>query len=174
MATNTPGGTVPVPTATPTKRPVIVYPTATPYYRPRPAQLRVAPTAAPLSTSQNEEFFLNGIGIDKVIGDRLSSTIYAYNEDGWLYRSDNDGSVWMLVSTTPAVTDFVMNANNPDVLYGSNGIDCSQDENINLIYKSVDGGITWIETPGSAGKLPLLSHQGDENSLFAADCDMLF
>ncbi len=165
------GGTVPMPTAT-RKPPVIVYPTATPYYRPR----AVVPTATPVVATLTEEFYINRIRIEKVIGDRLSSTIYAYSEDGWLYRSDDDGTIWSLVSTTPEVSDFVMSAANPDVLYGSNGIDCEADfgSNTNLIYKSVDGGVTWIETPGSAGKLPLLAHQGDENSLFVADCEMLF
>lgn len=173
LPTPTTGGTVPMPTAT-RKPPVIVYPTATPYYRPRPVY--VAPTATPVVATLSEEFFINSIRIDRVIGDRLSSTIYAYNEDGWLYRSDDDGTIWSLVSTTPEVSDFVMSAANPDVLYGSNGIDCEDGvgSNFNPIYKSVDGGITWIEVPASTGKLPLLAHQGDENSLFAADCEMLF
>jgi len=177
LPTNTPGGTVPMPTATATRRPPVVYPTATPYYhRPRPVYPTATTVATTIVSASNDEFYINSIRIEKVIGDRLSSTIYAYTDDGWLYRSEDDGTVWMLVSTTPTVDDFVMNAANPDVLYGSNGITCANDSisNTNEIYKSVDGGITWIEVPGSVGKLPLLSHQGDENSLFAADCEMLF
>lgn len=174
LPTNTPGGTVPMPTATATRRPPVVYPTATPYYRQRPVRPTATPTKAVATSS--DEFYINSIRIEKVIGDRLSSTIYAYTDDGWLYRSDDDGTVWMLVSTTPTVDDFVMNAANPDVLYGSNGINCDSETagNTNPIYKSMDGGSSWIEVPGSTGKLPLLSHQGDEDSLFAADCDMLF
>jgi len=176
LPTNTPGGTVPMPTAT-RKPPVVVYPTATPYYHhPRPVYAAPTATATPMVVTLDEEFFINSIRIDRVIGDRLSSTIYAYNEDGWLYRSDDDGTVWSLVSTTPEVTDFVMSAANPDVLYGSNGIDCEDGvgSNFNPIYKSVDGGLTWIEVAASTGKLPLLAHQGDEDSLFATDCEMLF
>ncbi|MCB0061884.1 MAG: hypothetical protein KDE19_07210 [Caldilineaceae bacterium] len=175
-----PGGTIPVPTATATRRPV-VYPTATPHrhYPGRPSYPVYAtatkvptPTATPPAafTTPNDEAYINSMRIEKVIGDRLSSTIYAYTEDGYLYRSDDDGTIWMLISTTPPVNTFVMNATNPDVLYGSNGVGCSSD----IMYKSVDGGTTWIEVPGSAGKLPLLSHPADEDSLFAADCDMLY
>lgn len=185
LPTNTPtgGGTIPVPTAT--RRPPIVHPTATKYYRPvRPHKPAATATATPKPTVTatatqkpilpSEEAFIKSSRIEKVIGDRLSSTIYAYTEEGWLYRSDDDGTVWMLVSTTPKVDDFVMNAQNPDILYGSDGIDCSTGENTNSIYKSVDGGIIWIEVPASEGKLPLLSNPGDPNNLFAASCDMLF
>ncbi len=174
----TPGGTVPMPTAT-RKPPVIVYPTATPY---RPQPVYVPPTATPpaatpttiaVVTTPRDEFFINNSRVENVIG--TSNTLYAYNEDGWLYRSE-DGTIWSLVSTTPKVNNFLVSAANPDVLYGSNGIDCEDGvgSNFNPIYKSVDGGETWIEVPGSIGKLPLLTHQGDEDSLFAADCEMLF
>jgi hypothetical protein len=177
LPTPTTGGTVPMPTATATRRPPVVYPTATPH-RPRPyPTARILPTATSTpAATPTQKVYINSIDLEKVIGDRLSSTIYAYTEDGWLYRSDDDGVVWTLVNTTPTVDDFVMNADNPDVLYGSNGIECEDGVGVNdnLIYKSVDGGLTWIEVPGSAGKLPLLSHQGDEDSLFAADCEMLF
>ena len=110
-----------------------------------------------------------------VIGDRLSSTIYAYSFDGWLYRSDDDGRVWALVSTEPTVDNFVMSAADPDVLYGSDGYDCTDPNAADvLMYKSVDGGVTWIEVADSLNKQPLLAHQGDVDSLFAADCEMLY
>ena len=62
--------------------------------------------------------------VDKVIGDRLSETIYAYTEQDWLYRSDANGAAWYLVTTGPFVDDFVMSASNPDVLYSGSGVDC--------------------------------------------------
>lgn len=177
----TPGGTVPLPTATAT-RPVIVYPTATPHYH-RPvkpvypvATATKVPTATPAVADSDPRDIatVNGERLDYVIGNRLSSTIYGYSEDGWLYRSDDGGTIWMLVSTTPAVTDFVMNANNPDVLYGSDGIACGEEEDVNPIYKSVDGGTTWMELPSSAGMQPFITNPDDADMVFAADCTMLY
>lgn len=169
---------------TPTRRPpVIVYPTATPYYRPtrvKVAPTAVAPTATPtvptVATEPTQEAFIGNERIEKVIGDRLSSVIYAYTESGWLYRSDDDGRVWDLVTTEPMVADFVMNADNPDVLYSDSEVSCtdgSASDDV-VMYRSIDGGLTWIELPDSLSKRPLLSHQGDPNSLFAADCTMLY
>ncbi len=178
LPTATTGGTVPMPTATATRRPVIVYPTATPYHRPHRPVATKAPTATatPIVAESNprDEAYINNVRIEKVIGDRLSSTIYAYTEDGWLYRSDDDGTIWMLVATDPTVDHFVMHVANPDILYGSNGINCNRGSNTNPIYKSIDGGVTWDEMPGSAGRLPLLVHPADEDLLFAASCDMLY
>lgn len=175
LPTPTNNGTVPPPTPT-RKPPVIVYPTATPHYHPKP----VVPTATPTVTSDaipTDEAFIGNDRIEKVIGDRLSSVIYAYTESGWLYRSDDDGRVWLLVTTDPIVDDFVMNAQNPDVLYSDSEATCDEDgatSEESLIYRSIDGGLTWIELPDSLNKRPLLSHQGDPNSLFAADCSMLY
>lgn len=181
----TPNGTVPLPTAT--RPPVIVYPTATPHWHPhrppyRPTRVYptpIVPTATPTVAAiatPIDEAFIGNERIEKVIGDRLSSVIYAYSESGWLYRSDDDGRVWLLVTTEPMVDDFVMNADNPDVLYSDSEVTCeegvaSADE---PMYRSIDGGLSWIELPDSLYKRPLLSHQGDPNSLFAADCEMLY
>ncbi|MBX3012850.1 MAG: hypothetical protein KF832_15150 [Caldilineaceae bacterium] len=181
LPTPTESGTVPPPT--PTRRPpVVVYPTATPYYHyPRPTRVYptpIVPTATPTVAAVStpiDEAMIGNERIEKVIGDRLSSVIYAYTKSGWLYRSDDDGRVWLLVTTEPFVDDFVMNADNPDVLYSDSEVTC--DESVSAdepMYRSIDGGLTWIELPDSLNKRPLLSHQGDPNSLFAADCDMLY
>ena len=171
----TPGGTIPVPTAT-RRPPVVVYPTATPVRRFPAATVVATPTAVATTTDEVAgSAFIDNERIKMVIGDRLSSTIYAYTFDSWLYRSDDDGRVWALVSTEPTVDNFVMSAADPDVLYGSDGYDCT-DPNAEdvLMYKSVDGGVTWIEVADSLNKQPLLAHQGDVDSLFAADCEMLY
>jgi hypothetical protein len=178
LPTPTNSGTVPPPTPT-SKPPVVVYPTATPVYRPPVvAPKPVVPTATPTLSpaTPTDEAYIGNERIIKVIGDRLSSTIYAYTDAGWLYRSDDDGRVWTLVTTDPMVDDFVMNAINPDVLYSDSEVTCeggtaSADE---PMYRSIDGGLTWIELPGSLTLRPMLSHQGDPNSLFAADCTMLY
>ncbi len=170
-----PGGTIsPIVTPTPTRRPPVVFPTATPVRRGPVVVATATATATPADEAAGSAFIDNE-RILKVIGDRLSSTIYAYSVDGWLYRSDDDGRVWTLVSTEPTVTNFIISAADPDVLYGSNGYDCDDaDAEDVYMYKSVDGGVTWIEVADSLNKQPLLAHQGDVDSLFAADCEMLY
>lgn len=189
LPTPTNGGTVPLPTAT-SRPPVIIYPTATPHYhrpyRPRPPRVYptpivptatpVVPTATAIATTPNNEAYIGNERMEKVIGDRLSEVIYAYSESGWLYRSNDDGRIWNLVTTEPMVDDFVMNASNPDVLYSDSEVSCDAGtvSAETPMYRSIDGGLSWIALPDSLNKRPLLSHQGDPNSLFAADCTMLY
>ncbi|MCB0152349.1 MAG: hypothetical protein KDE01_32420 [Caldilineaceae bacterium] len=113
--------------------------------------------------------------IIKVIGDRLSPTIYAYAENGTLYRSNDNGRVWYVVQNNPDVDDFVMSAENPDILYSGKGADCDDPAASNEpMYVSMDGGYYWEEVPTGINLRPLLIHGADANSLFAADCDMLY
>lgn len=180
LPTPTNSGTVPPPT--PTTRPPVFYPTATPHAHRPPHVYPTAivptatPTAAATAIAPIDEAYIGNERIEKVIGDRLSSVLYAYTESGWLYRSDDDGRVWDLVTTDPMVDDFVMNADNPDVLYSDSEVSCEDGAATAeaLMYRSIDGGMTWIELPDSLDKRPLLSHQGDANSLFATDCTMLY
>lgn len=155
-----PGGTVPYPTPRPippAPRPQPVYPTATP-----------APSGAASATLGTNK-------IVKVIGDRLSSTIYAYTNNGSLYRSDQNGRGWYLVVTNPAVQDFLMSASNPDVLYSGGDQDCAGSAvAIAPMYKSVDGGETWTELPAGLDLEPMLIDQGNPDNLFAADCTTLY
>ncbi|CAN5810988.1 hypothetical protein BH10CHL1_BH10CHL1_10420 [soil metagenome] len=158
----TPHGTVPRPT--PVRRPhrPHFYPTATPFY--------VAPTATPTAVP-SDTGYANGHRLKKVIGDRLSNVIYGYTTDNELYRSPDDGATWNLVTSSPQVDDFIMNAADPNVLYSGVGAGCTEVDPANApMYKSTNGGLTWVALPDSANKRPLLSNQGDPNSLFAADC----
>jgi hypothetical protein len=109
--------------------------------------------------------------LQRVIGDRLSSTIYGYTANGRLYRSNNDGRTWYLVATDPVVDDFIMSAADPNVLYSGAGIPCDGGSYPSEpMYKSVDGGVNWSLVPGADNLRPLLAHQGDAASIFAADC----
>lgn len=171
----TPPGTVPRPTPRPPHRhPHWPYPTATPYYVPPTATPTTEPTATatPATPTAPEGVVqVNGHSLKKVIGDRLSNIIYGYTDDGALYRSPDDGASWNLVTSSPQVDDFIMNAANPNVLYSGKGADCTKPGNTaEPMYKSVNGGLTWNALPNSDNKRPFLSHQADPNSLFAADC----
>ena len=157
-----PGGTVPHPTPRP-RPPVPPPPPPPPPVQPIPAASR--PLPATLGTYR----------IVRVIGDRLSSTVYAYTDSGWLYRSDFDGRSWYLVITEPAVNDFLMSPSDPNVLYSGSGPDCSgSTASIAPMYKSEDGGGTWTELPGGLDLKPMLIDPSNPNNVFAADCATLY
>lgn len=108
-----------------------------------------------------------------VIGDRFSDVLYAYAND-WLYRSENDGNTWTLITSTPIVQDFIINAFDASVLYSGNGNSCTSDAAPQPMLKSTNGGINWEVLPGSEGLRPLLSHAFDPDVLLAADCQWLY
>jgi photosystem II stability/assembly factor-like uncharacterized protein len=157
----TPGGTVPPPTP----RPIPPAPVPPRPHYPTPTPRAASPTGVTVGNNS----------IAKVIGDRLSSTIYAYTTRGWLYRSDLDGRSWQLVITNPPVSDFVMSAADPNVLYSGAGQSCTNAAApIAPLYKSVDGGYTWTELPGGLDLKPLLIDPVDPDTLFAADCATIY
>jgi len=111
----------------------------------------------------------------KIIGDPHSPTLYAYTNEGWLYRSNSNGSQWYMVVTKPAMADFLMSASDPNVLYSGAGPTCgSSTVAIAPMYKSEDGGETWAELPGGLGLKPMLIDPSDAQHLFAADCTTLY
>jgi photosystem II stability/assembly factor-like uncharacterized protein len=166
-----PGGTVPHPTPRPipphpVPPPKPVYPTAAP----KP----VYPTATP-APSGSAPATLGTYKLVKVIGDRLSSTIYAYTDNDWLYRSDRDGRGWYMVITNPAVDDFIMSPSDPSVLYSGTGPDCGGSSvAIAPMYKSVDSGETWTELPAGLDLKPMLIDPTNADIVFAADCTTLY
>lgn len=157
----TPGGTVPPPTP----RPIPPAPVPPRPHYPTPTPRPAGPAAATVGTTR----------IAKVIGDRLSSTIYAYTTRGWLYRSDLDGRAWQLVVANPPVDDFLMSAADPNVLYSGAGQSCaSSAATIAPMYKSIDGGYTWTELPGGLDLKPLLIDPANPDNVFAADCATIY
>jgi len=151
----TPPGTVPPPSPLPTPRP------------PRP-------TPPALAFPKDQAVIYPHI-IKKVIGDRLSPTIYAFTTNGFLYRSNQNGRLWSLVSTAVPVDDFLMSSADPDVLYSGTGTDCRDPQAPNQpFYRSTDGGVTWRELPTAINLRPLLIDPTDPMRLFAADCNMLY
>ncbi len=165
VAMQSPPGTVPPP---PSPLPSPVPP---PPPRPRPLPPAVAPT--PVVVSNKAMIYPHEI--EKVIGDRLSSTIYAFTSNGSLYRSDDDGRIWFLIRSHLEVDDFLMSSADPNVLYSGAGVDCSDPSAANEpFYQSLDGGYTWDEMPTAINLRPLLIDPADPYRLFATDCTMLY
>ena len=113
--------------------------------------------------------------MQRVIGDRFSSVIYAY-ANNWLYRSTNDGSTWQLISSMPAVDNFIMSAFDPNVLYSNASTPCAEmvEKSNEPMYKSIDGGVVWTALPDSENLRPLLIHSFDSDIVYATDCDWFY
>lgn len=162
-----PPGTVPPPSPLPSPLPPPP-PPPTPS-RPLPS----APAPTPVVVSNKAMIYPHEI--EKVIGDRLSPTIYAFTSNGSLYRSDDDGRIWFLIRAQLEVDDFLMSSADPNVLYSGKGADCSDPAASNEpFYQSLDGGYTWDEMPTAINLRPLLIDPANPYRLFAADCTMLY
>lgn len=144
--------------------PVVVKPTTA------PSPVVTPPTATPAAIPGSA--MAQGYMLKKVIGDHLSPVIYGYVDGGWLFRSPDDGESWVLMTTKPSVEDFVMSAADPNVLVSGAGQDCSvEDADSAPMYKSVNGGMTFIELMSGRNLRPLLAHGSDKNILYGADCE---
>ena len=140
---------------------------------PRPRPIPPAPAPTPVVTANKAMIYPHEI--EKVIGDRLSPTIYAFTDNGSLYRSDDNGRIWFLIRSQLEVDDFVMSAADPNVLYSGKGVDCGDPAASNEpFYQSLDGGYTWDEMPTALNLRPLLIDPADPYRLFATDCSMLY
>lgn len=106
-----------------TASPTATEPTAT------PTEPAVTPTETiTTGTALSDTVNIKGYSLKKVIGDRLSSMIYGYTDNGWLFRTPDDGETWMLITTSPSVEDFVMSPAEPNVLFSERwpGLCCSR------------------------------------------------
>lgn len=170
LPTVTTPGTVPPPTAIPTRRP---WPTATRHRRPVAAANPVV--VAPRAAHFGELALIDGAPIRNVIGNLLHSTLYAYTFDRRLFRSDDSGMTWQLVTTQPARDNFVFSPADPSVLYSGEGNLCDGlPRPPQPLYKSTDSGENWQMLPNAAGLRPLLLDPIDAERVFAASCTMLF
>ncbi|MEZ4656761.1 MAG: hypothetical protein R2911_04245 [Caldilineaceae bacterium] len=172
-----------LPTATPTSVPpsppvvtvqpttVVLPPTAPTATSAYPTPIRQAPTATPPVPAS--ALRLDGYWVQKAIGDRFSNVIYAF-ANGWLYRSTNDGATWALLTSMPVVDDFIMNADDPNVLFSGNGNSCAAGTHNGPMLKSTNGGLSWFELPNSQGLRPLLTHPFKPEIIVAADCQWLY
>lgn len=169
-------GTVPVPTATPTATP---RPTATHVFVPTATPVRhsSAPAATPVPSTEVDAnaVSIEGSRLKLVIGDRLNSTIYGYTTNGWLYRTPDNGQTWELVTREPAVDHFVMSPADPFTLYSGAPLNCARrSARVEPIYRSEDGGGTWLGLLPLQNLQPLLAHPTDPKMLLAAGCDGIY
>lgn len=119
---------------------------------------------------------LNGQWVNHIVADRLSTNMYAFTGDH-LFRTESGGQTWRLISLPPQISDFVMNALDPAVLYSRTHRSCaevSRFEQLGPIYKSTDGGSTWGELPGSTELMPLFSYAFNSDIVVATDCYGIF
>lgn len=88
-----------------------------------------------------------GVGISPSNSSRMYATVDA-RENGGIYRSDDGGENWKLISNSRRLwgrgSDFAeirVHPKNPDVVYVANV----------AAYKSTDGGVTWMSIKGAPG-----------------------
>ncbi len=170
--------TIPSPTATGTIPPVITAtPTTTipgsPLPTPVPTRRPVSPLPAPAPVVTDGRIRVGGEVLEKVIGNRLSSTIYGFTFSGKLYRTLNNGRTWARVTLTPDVDEFLMSPDDSDVLYSNYALNCRSTLAAPL-YRSDDGGLTWEDLEPAQSLLPLLADPYDFDTLYAAGCDGIY
>lgn len=118
---------------------------------------------------------INGSPIRNVVGDPLSDTLYGYTFNGRLYRSDDSGATWQLVTTNPALDEFIMSPADPAILYSGQGNQCDgPSQPAQPLYTSTDSGVNWHMLPNGADMRPLLLDPDNAEHIFAATCTMLF
>jgi photosystem II stability/assembly factor-like uncharacterized protein len=165
----------PTPAAEETDPSLTPEPTAPPADKPQPPSLAASMATASSVDAAATVLRVSNLNIHRVVGDRLSPTLYGLAENGWLYRSSNDGRTWSLATTAPLVRDFTMNAGNPHVLYGGAGLDCGAPGQVSApLFRSSDGGSTWVMLRTGMNLRPLLTNPADPDMVFAADCAMIY
>ncbi len=128
------------------------------------------------STPVQANVIVNGNRLQKVIGNRLSSTLYGFDADNNLFRSDNDGASWDQVATESEILDFIVSPADPMVLYSGLGIECGvsvaavEATIAEAFYRSGDGGESWERLALGDNLRPLLTDPQDAGRLMAADC----
>jgi hypothetical protein len=170
--------TIPAPTATGTIPPVITAtPTGTipssPLPTPVPTRRPVSPLPRPVQAVTDGRIRVGGEVLEKVIGNRLSPTIYGFTFSGVLYRTPNNGRTWALVTRTPDVDEFLMSPADPYVLYSTYPLNCRSTLAAPL-YRSDDGGLTWDDVEPDMSLLPLLADPDDSDVVIAAACDGIY
>ena len=113
--------------------------------------------------------------IVKVIGDLINPELYAFLDNGWMYRSFDAGKNWVFVTKDPGATHFLISTADENVLYSGAGSFCNSSEATGSPFlRSRNGGVNWEEVADGVDLVPLLTHPSERNTVYAADCAMLF
>ena len=135
----------------------------------QPSRTRVMPQP----TSKGER--IGRRHVLKVIGDPVNPALYAFTDNGWMYRSADYGQSWIFVTQKAKFDDFIMSATDENVLYRGSGRRCALTESVeNPFFRSRNGGVTWTEVADGADLVPMLTDPADRDRVYAADCTMLF
>lgn len=163
-----PPGTIPSepdPTETPANPPG-----NTPTRQPAPPAATATPTPVSISDGRVRA---NGWILAKVVGNRLSETIYGVAVAPRLYRSDDNGRTWAFVKRNPAITDFLVSPADPGVLYSTFPIECESNAQTPL-YRSDNSGVSWHELAPGFNVLPLIADPTDSDVVIGTSCDGLY
>jgi hypothetical protein len=159
----------PVSVDTPTGAPAIT-PVTTPVADDASASVASAPVRAIAVVGGNR--------LQRVIGDRLSSTLYGLGDDDSLFRSEDDGGNWEVVTDSSEIKDFTMSPADALVLYSGSGLECdaadagTETTIAEAFYRSGDGGVSWERLTLGDNLVPLLADPQDAERLLAADCEL--
>jgi len=168
-----PAAPTPVSVDTPTEAPAIS-PTGTPAGTPAAGNASTSVASTSILTTT----VAGGNRLQRVIGDRLSSTLYGIGADDSLFRSEDDGMNWELITTSSDIVDFTMSPADTLVLYSGLGLLCGAADlgpeatAAEPFYRSGDGGVSWERIAPADNLVPLLADPQDVDRLLAADCEL--
>jgi len=98
-----------------------------------------------------------------------STLLYCGTESGGFFKSTDHGLTWSLTTLNETFTngaDVKIHPTNPDIVYIATGDD---------IYKTVDGGLTWVHNKDFSSTIEqLYIHATSPNKVFAATRDGLY
>lgn len=103
-----------------------------------------------------------------------ANTIYIGSPSGGIWKSTDDGSTWINLSSnipTLGVSSILIDPADPDIIYiGTGDRDAADAPGIG-VYKSTDGGSTWTSSSTGMGNKTvgmMIMHPSDPNTIIAA------
>jgi photosystem II stability/assembly factor-like uncharacterized protein len=108
-----------------------------------------------------------------VIDPQNPNTIYIGSPNGGIWKSNNHGNSWVLInenSSFSGVSGIAVDYNDSNIIYVSSGDEDGGNSSTTGIYKTINGGITWVQTTypynGSSKLGEILINPLNSNSLW--------